>query len=87
MIITADNPRFEDPDLICEDILAGIETKENLVVELNRKEAIKIAIQRAQNYPKAVILILGKGDEEYQIIYDKKLPFNDKKIVNELLQN
>ena len=85
IIITADNPRFEDPDLICEDILKGIEKQENVTVELNRKEAIKIALEKSKNYKNPVVLVLGKGDEEYQIIYDKKLPQNDKKMILAIL--
>ncbi len=86
VIITADNPRNEDPDIICEDILKGCkDTKPvNYEVELNRKVAIQMAIEKAKKYENPVILILGKGDEEYQIIYDKKFPLNDKKIVEEL---
>ncbi|MCD4757039.1 MAG: UDP-N-acetylmuramoyl-L-alanyl-D-glutamate--2,6-diaminopimelate ligase [Arcobacteraceae bacterium] len=85
IIVTADNPRFEDPDIICEDILKGIENKENVTVELNRKEAIKIALEKSKNYKNPIILVLGKGDEEYQIIYDKKLPQNDKQMIQEIL--
>ena len=75
VIITADNPRNEDPDIICEDILKGCkDTKPvNYEVELNRKVAIQMAIEKAKKYENPVILILGKGDEEYQIIYDKKI--------------
>ncbi len=85
IIITADNPRFEDPDTICEDILKGISDKTNVTVELNRKEAIKLGIKKAKEYQNPIILVLGKGDEEYQIIYDKKLPLNDKNIIKELI--
>lgn len=85
IIVTADNPRFEDPNIICEDILKGIENKENVTVELNRKEAIKIALEKSKNYKNPIILVLGKGDEEYQIIYDKKLPQNDKQMIQEIL--
>jgi len=81
VIVTADNPRGEDPDVICKDILKGIKNKENIIVELNRKKAIKIALEKSKNYSNPIILVLGKGDEEYQIIYDKKLPQNDKKII------
>ena len=85
-IITSDNPRFEDPDIIIEDILQGIDKNSTkLTIELNRKEAIKIAISKSKQYNNPVILVLGKGDEEYQIIYDKKFPFNDKKIIQLLL--
>ena len=85
IVITADNPRFEDPDTICEDILKGIENKNNVTVEINRKEAIKIAIEKSKKYHNPIILVLGKGDEEYQIVYDKKLPQNDKKMIQEIL--
>jgi len=82
-IITSDNPRFEDPDAIIDDILSGIEDKSSVYVEPNRKEAIKKALDIKEE--NEIIVILGKGDEEYQIIYDKKLPFDDRKIVKELL--
>ncbi|MEA3512330.1 MAG: UDP-N-acetylmuramoyl-L-alanyl-D-glutamate--2,6-diaminopimelate ligase [Campylobacterota bacterium] len=85
IIVTSDNPRFEDPDLIVEDILVGIDKRSNVTIDLNRKEAIKIAINKAKNYKNSVILILGKGDETSQIIYDKKLPFNDKDIAIKVL--
>jgi len=83
-IITSDNPRFEDPDLICEDIIKGCVENSDFEVEINRKSAIKKAIEQAKNYDNPVILILGKGDEKHQIIYDKKFPLDDKEIVKEL---
>jgi UDP-N-acetylmuramoyl-L-alanyl-D-glutamate--2,6-diaminopimelate ligase len=83
IIVTSDNPRFEDPDLIANDILKGIKDKTNVIVELNRKEAIKKAIELYNE--NSVILILGKGDEEYQIIYDQKIPQKDYNIVMSLL--
>ena len=85
VIITSDNPRFEDPDLISNDILKGTVNPELISVELNRKVAIKNAIEVSKDFKNPVILVLGKGDEETQIIYDKKFPLNDKKIVEELL--
>lgn len=78
IIITSDNPRFEDPDLIINDICKGIKNKDNLIVEINRKAAIKKAIDLGKQNPNSVVLILGKGDEPYQIIYDKKFPLVDK---------
>lgn len=85
IIVTSDNPRFEDPDLIIEDILRGILDKSKVEVEINRKLAIKKAIE--QYSENSVILVLGKGDEEAQIIYDKKMPFSDKEVIKELLQH
>jgi len=78
IIVTSDNPRFEDPDLIIEDICKGIKNQNNLIVEINRKEAIKKAIELGRENSNSVVLILGKGDEPYQIIYDKKFPLVDK---------
>lgn len=83
VIITSDNPRFEDPDIITEDILSGISKKENVEVDINRRSAIAKALQKATD--DSVVLILGKGDEEYQIIYDKEIPLNDKEIVQSLI--
>lgn len=85
IIITSDNPRFEDPDVICKDILQGIEKPERIIVELNRKIAIKNALEISKQYQNPVILILGKGDEQEQIIYDQKFSLNDTKIVEEFL--
>ena len=81
--ITSDNPRHEDPDAIIDDILAGIEDKTNVTVELNRKKAIEMALDDQEG--EEVVVILGKGDENYQIIYDEKLPFDDREVVRELL--
>lgn len=86
IFVTSDNPRFEDPDIICEDILKGILKKDIVKVELNRKEAIKKAIEKSKEYKNPIILVLGKGDEEYQTIYDKKIPLNDKKLIKEILK-
>ena len=76
IIVTSDNPRFEDPDKIIEDILEGIKNHPSVQVEINRKEAIRKAIEMADE--NSVVLVLGKGDEATQIIYDKKFPFSDK---------
>jgi UDP-N-acetylmuramoyl-L-alanyl-D-glutamate--2,6-diaminopimelate ligase len=81
--ITSDNPRYEDPEIIIQDILRGIEDQSNVVVELNRKKAIEMALDEQES--DEVLVILGKGDESYQIIYDKKLPFDDREVVRELL--
>ena len=85
IIVTSDNPRFEDPDEIINDILKGIDDKSNVTVEVNRKKAIKKGIELAKTYDNPIVLILGKGDEQHQIIYDQKLPFDDKKVVLDIL--
>ena len=81
--ITTDNPRYEEPELIVKDILDGIEDRTNVVIELNRKKAIEMALDDQEE--NEVVVILGKGDESYQIIYDEKFPFDDRDIVRELL--
>jgi UDP-N-acetylmuramoyl-L-alanyl-D-glutamate--2,6-diaminopimelate ligase len=83
VFITSDNPRHEDPQLIVEDILQGIEDRSKIVVELNRKKAIQMALDSQEE--DEVLVILGKGDESYQIVYDEKLPFDDREVVRELL--
>jgi UDP-N-acetylmuramoyl-L-alanyl-D-glutamate--2,6-diaminopimelate ligase len=86
IFLTSDNPRTEDPDVINDEILAGIKNKEKCVVEINRKLAITQGIKKAKEIPNSVVLVLGKGDEEYQIVYDKKFPFSDKRVILELLE-
>ena len=83
IILTSDNPRYEDPDVIIEDIVRGIPNLENVHIELNRKLAIRKAIDMITS--NSVILILGKGDEQYQIIYDKKFSLNDEDIIKKIL--
>ena len=83
-IITSDNPRTEDPELIIKDILNGLDqNKDNYKVIIDRREAIKEAIEMAQKDD--VILIAGKGHENYQIIGKVKHHFDDKEIANEYL--
>ena len=81
--ITSDNPRNENPEVFVNDILEGIDSKDKVVVELDRKKAIKMAIDDQNE--NQVVVILGKGDENYQIIYDKKFPFDDREVVREIL--
>lgn len=84
LYVTSDNPRTEDPDAIIAGILEGMEHPENAVVEPNRKAAIARALQDRE--ADDVVVILGKGDEQFQIIYDHKFPFDDREVVRELLQ-
>ncbi len=83
LYVTSDNPRFEDPDAIIEDILAGIEDRSNVYVDVNRRNAIAQALRERSG--DEVVLILGKGDETSQIIYDQHLPFDDRVVAKELL--
>ncbi len=84
VIITNDNPRFEDPDSIVKDILSGVpEGRDNYSVIPDRREAIFAAFAMAR--PGDVILIAGKGPETYQDIRGRKIPCDDSKIAREAL--
>lgn len=76
VIFTNDNPRYENPDDIIKDILKDV-NKTNYEILKNRKKAIKKGIQKLKEND--ILLVLGKGHEEYQIIKDKKRYFSDKK--------
>lgn len=79
--LTNDNPRFEEQESIIEDIMMGISHRKKVSVVLDRKEAIYRALDEL---PKgSVLLILGKGDEEYIEIKGKKIPFKDKEVVKD----
>lgn len=74
VILTSDNPRTEDPKKIMEDILKGIK-KDNYEVILDRKEAIKKALDMIEE--EDIVLVLGKGHEDYQIIGHEKIHLDD----------
>lgn len=81
--VTSDNPRDEDPEAIIAEILQGLEGKEGVNAIVDRKEAIERAI--ASLSPDEVLLILGKGDEDYQEVRGVKHPFDDRETVREIL--
>ncbi|NMB26740.1 MAG: UDP-N-acetylmuramoyl-L-alanyl-D-glutamate--2,6-diaminopimelate ligase [Tissierellia bacterium] len=85
-VVTSDNPRFENPDKIIEDIIVGVEkVKGNYIAITDRKEAIKYALLNAR--PKDTILLAGKGHETYTIIKDEVIPFDEKQIVLDILKD
>ena len=85
LIITSDNPRSEEPNSIIAQIRAGIDpnTKAQVFCEVDRKKAIKMALDFAKN--DEIIVILGKGDEDYQEINGIKYHFSDSECVRERL--
>ena len=84
-IITSDNPRFEEPQAIINDIKTGIhKTKGEYIEIIDRKEAIRYAI--AHGRPKDVIVLAGKGHEDYQEIKGKKYPMDERNLIAEILQ-
>ncbi len=87
VIITSDNPRFEEPQDIINDMVAGLnkEQMKKVVCIIDRKEAIRTACMLAGN--RDVILVAGKGHENYQDIKGVKHHFDDKEILKEVFDN
>jgi len=85
VVITSDNPRFEDPMFIISEIEKGVKDEfTNYDIVPDRKEAIGKALRLAQEGD--VVLIAGKGHEKYQIIKDKTLPFDDCEVAGCILK-
>ena len=82
-IITNDDPHFEDPNQIVADMTNGI-ANDNYEVIIDRKKAIEKGIRLLKDND--ILLILGKGHEEVMIIGNEHIPFNDKKVILELLE-
>lgn len=84
VVLTSDNPRTEDPEKIMDDILKGVKT-DNYIVVLDRREAIKKALDMMEEND--IVLILGKGHEDYQILGRKKVHFDDKEEVEKYIED
>ena len=81
-VVTSDNPRTENPLLIINDILGGMEkTKSKLAIIENRRQAIEFALSKARRGD--VVLLAGKGHETYQIIGNEKIHFDEREIIKE----
>ena len=84
-VITSDNPRFEEPQAIIDDIRTGIEKTDGKYVEIiDRKEAIRYVIAHGQ--PGDVIVLAGKGHEDYQEIKGVKYPMDERVLIQEVLE-
>jgi UDP-N-acetylmuramoyl-L-alanyl-D-glutamate--2,6-diaminopimelate ligase len=84
IILTDDNPRTEDPALIVADILKGTGEATSLIVEHDRAHAIQLAIHRS--HPGDVVLVAGKGHEDYQTYGVSRRPFRDQAVVSAALE-
>ena len=85
-VITSDNPRDEDPLAIIEDIKTGIGRTDGAYIEIpDRREAIRYVIEHGE--PGDVIVLAGKGHEDYQEIKGKKYPMDEREIIADILGN
>jgi UDP-N-acetylmuramoyl-L-alanyl-D-glutamate--2,6-diaminopimelate ligase len=75
-VVTSDNPRTENPTAIINDILEGVGSGETVIVEADRRSAIELAIGMAQKGD--VVIIAGKGHEDYQILGRERIHFDDR---------
>lgn len=81
LVITSDNPRTEDPQQIITDIISGIQRFDSnrMIVNADREQAIHAAIDLAS--PEDIIVVAGKGHEDYQILGDRTIHFDDREVV------
>ena len=83
-IITSDNPRNEDPQAIIDEILPGITKGKEVHTEVDRRKAIRMALELARSGD--VVLVAGKGHEDYQVIGSRKLHFDDREEIEQFLR-
>ncbi len=84
-VVTSDNPRTEDPNVILEEIIQGLPKGTKFIRELDRRVAIQKAVGLAE--PGDVVLIAGKGHEDYQVLGTKKIHFSDREVVEEFFSH
>lgn len=86
VVVTSDNPRTEDPEAIINDILEGLKgIRTKKIVEVNRTEAIKKALDEAT--ADDIVLLAGKGHETYQIIGTEKFDYDEREIIKNIIEN
>ncbi len=81
LIITSDNPRNESPEAVIQEIIAGIQNMDKVTVEPDRKKAIGLAVARLEKDD--ILLIAGKGHENYQIFSGSSIHFDDRIVAKE----
>jgi UDP-N-acetylmuramoyl-L-alanyl-D-glutamate--2,6-diaminopimelate ligase len=84
VVLTSDNPRSEDPLLIINDVIVGVQrTKAKLFVEPDRQKAIEVALDEARAGD--IVLLAGKGHETYQVLRDRTIEFDDRAVAHRIL--
>jgi UDP-N-acetylmuramoyl-L-alanyl-D-glutamate--2,6-diaminopimelate ligase len=85
VVLTSDNPRSEDPLLIINDVIVGVQrTKAKLFVEPDRQKAIEVALDEARSGD--IVLLAGKGHETYQVLRDRTIAFDDREVASAALR-
>jgi UDP-N-acetylmuramoyl-L-alanyl-D-glutamate--2,6-diaminopimelate ligase len=85
VVLTSDNPRSEDPLLIINDVIVGVQrTKAKLLVEPDRQRAIELALDEARSGD--IVLLAGKGHENYQVLRDRTIEFDDREVAKAVLR-
>ena len=82
VVLTSDNPRMEDPYLICEEVMQGISHKKDILIEVDRKKAMIKALSLAQK--EDIVLIAGRGHERFQEVGGTFHPFQDALVAQEI---
>lgn len=82
-VLTSDNPRTEDPQAILADAAKGFARPKSHVIIADRREAIRVALENAREGD--IVLLAGKGHEDYQEVQGKKLPFDDRRVTRQIL--
>jgi UDP-N-acetylmuramoyl-L-alanyl-D-glutamate--2,6-diaminopimelate ligase len=84
VVLTSDNPRSEDPLLIINDVIVGVQrTKTKLFVEPDRQKAVEVALDEARSGD--IVLLAGKGHETYQVLRDRTIEFDDRAVARRVL--
>jgi UDP-N-acetylmuramoyl-L-alanyl-D-glutamate--2,6-diaminopimelate ligase len=85
-VLTSDNPRSEDPLLIINDAIVGLQrTKAKFLVEPDRERAIEIALDQARSGD--IVLLAGKGHETTQVLRDRTIDFDDRQMARQMLRH
>jgi UDP-N-acetylmuramoyl-L-alanyl-D-glutamate--2,6-diaminopimelate ligase len=84
VVCTSDNPRSEDPLAIIEDIKAGLNPNKEISIEPDRQKAIELALSMCRDND--LLVVAGKGHENYQILGERRIHFNDREIIENYLR-
>jgi UDP-N-acetylmuramoyl-L-alanyl-D-glutamate--2,6-diaminopimelate ligase len=85
VILTSDDPKLDDPAEILQDLESGVDKFKPYLVIPDRREAISVALTLANRQD--MVLIAGRGHEDFQILGEKRIPFNDKQVVKDILES